>query len=198
MPTGYTAVIGEKDITFKEFALLCARAFGACVMQRDDPMDQSPKLQQPSDFYAKEIEKVKRELGALEDMTIAQAEVRAAQECAETIDRAQTGIAKDAALWDKYEAMLVQVKAWKPPTPDHEELKKFMAEQIVGSMDFDCMGTYYRDKIANAKQLTGEAWLLKERTRLTKDIARDTEEYEREVQRTNERNAWITALWGSL
>jgi hypothetical protein len=198
MPTGYTAVIGERDITFKEFALRCARAMGACVMQRDNPMDEPPKLQEPCDFYAKEIDATKAKLEALKGMSASEAERRAAEEYAETIDGAQTGIAKDAALRDKYEAMLVQVKAWEPPTPEHQGLKKFMVEQIEESIRFDCIGTYYQERIANAKQLTGGSWLLKEQTELTRHLARYAEEYEKEVQRTNERNAWITALWASL
>jgi len=43
MPTGYTAEIyeGEKEVTFEKFALTCARAFGACITIRDEPMSAS-------------------------------------------------------------------------------------------------------------------------------------------------------------
>lgn len=44
MPTGYTAIIEERaDLSFRDFALRCARGMCACVMQRDDPMDELPK-----------------------------------------------------------------------------------------------------------------------------------------------------------
>jgi hypothetical protein len=44
MPTGYTAMIEEReDVTFREFALTCARAFGACIMQRDNSLAEPPK-----------------------------------------------------------------------------------------------------------------------------------------------------------
>lgn len=36
MPTGYTADIKD-GIDFKTYAMNCARAFGACVMLRDEP-----------------------------------------------------------------------------------------------------------------------------------------------------------------
>ena len=45
MPTGYTADIYEgNDVSFRDFALKCARAFGACIEQRDDDANDKPKL----------------------------------------------------------------------------------------------------------------------------------------------------------
>ena len=45
MPTGYTTdIYNGKDVTFKDFALKCARAFGACIHQREDNIDDLPKL----------------------------------------------------------------------------------------------------------------------------------------------------------
>jgi hypothetical protein len=43
MPTGYTAAIGE-GIEFDKFVMQCARAMGACVMMRDEPI--GPKLRE--------------------------------------------------------------------------------------------------------------------------------------------------------
>ena len=38
MPTGYTLdLYNGKDITFEEFVLKCARAFGALIDMRDEP-----------------------------------------------------------------------------------------------------------------------------------------------------------------
>lgn len=40
MPTGYTNRIQNGEITeFKDFALACARAFGALISMRDDALD---------------------------------------------------------------------------------------------------------------------------------------------------------------
>ena len=58
MPTGYTAIIEEKpDLTFREFALKCARGMGACIMQRDEGMDSLPRVDPPSDYHLKAKEK---------------------------------------------------------------------------------------------------------------------------------------------
>lgn len=40
MPTGYTADVQSGKVTdFAEYAMNCARAFGALVLMRDDPSD---------------------------------------------------------------------------------------------------------------------------------------------------------------
>lgn len=40
MPTGYTYPVCEGKITeFPDFALSCARAFGALISMREEPMD---------------------------------------------------------------------------------------------------------------------------------------------------------------
>jgi hypothetical protein len=50
MPTGYTEKLMEKGQTFQQFALLCARNFGALVMMRDDAAKELFAAQQASEF----------------------------------------------------------------------------------------------------------------------------------------------------
>ncbi|VTR91619.1 unnamed protein product [Gemmata massiliana] len=38
--------------------------------------------------------------------------------------------------------MLEHVRAWEPPSTDHENLKQFMIDQLRESIDFDCRGEY--------------------------------------------------------
>lgn len=58
MPTGYTADI-QNDITFQQFALNCACAFGACISLRDEPAGtQIQEVFEPDiKYYDKNIEK---------------------------------------------------------------------------------------------------------------------------------------------
>ena len=58
MPTGYTADIKD-GISFQTYALNCARAFGACVMLRDEP----------GDYHLKAMEKARNALAKLESLT---------------------------------------------------------------------------------------------------------------------------------
>ena len=56
MPSGYTSdIYNGKEVTFKDFALGCARAFGACVMQRDDPADEKPKIMPEESYHARRV-----------------------------------------------------------------------------------------------------------------------------------------------
>jgi len=57
MPTGYTYPVVEGKITeFSDFALSCARAFGALITMRDDPHDTPiPETFEPSDYNAKKL-----------------------------------------------------------------------------------------------------------------------------------------------
>jgi hypothetical protein len=58
MPTGYTADI-KNGISFKTFAMNCARAFGACVTLRDEPGggDKIPEAFEASTYHAQQVEK---------------------------------------------------------------------------------------------------------------------------------------------
>ena len=65
MPTGYTATLMEKGQDFPDFVLLCARAMGATIMLRDEPLDAPIPEFQPSDYSAKQLEESKEELARL-------------------------------------------------------------------------------------------------------------------------------------
>ena len=63
MPTGYTADVADGKITeFTEYALQCARAFGACIMLRDDPVSSEIPEFEPSDYSAKELAEAEKDL----------------------------------------------------------------------------------------------------------------------------------------
>jgi hypothetical protein len=71
MPTGYTADVQNGTVTeLRDFALSCARAFGACIMMRDDPPGTPiPDQFEPSSYYRIECEKAQAELSRLLTLT---------------------------------------------------------------------------------------------------------------------------------
>lgn len=196
MPTGYTADIKD-GISFKTYALNCARAFGACVELRDEPGggEKIPDEFKPSDYHAKAGQKARDELVALLVMTPDQRERRAAK----AWDDAET--ARLMRLEDKrkqreaYEATLAKVKAWTPPTDEHKGLHQFMAEQIIQSIAFDCNVTYGTKPTT---RMTGEQWAAQEAERLSRDIAYHKKGHAEEVERAASRTAWVKALRESL
>lgn len=196
MPTGYTADI-EKGITFQQFAMGCARAFGACVEMRDDPQAKAiPDEFKPSDYHVRALREANTELENLEKLTIEEVREHALLEYEKEFERITKEIDKDRKLMGQYKAMLKQVKAWQPPTSEHVGLKEFMVSQIEGSIDFDGMGDYYRKHPAIL--LSGSEWLVGEKAKARRDISYHTEEHQKEIDRTNGRNQWTKDLRESL
>ena len=62
--TGYVLHIAKNDLEFEDAMLCFARAFGACVMQRDDSMADPPKLPMSDLYHEKALKKAEK---ALED-----------------------------------------------------------------------------------------------------------------------------------
>lgn len=196
MPTGYTAAIAD-DITFDDFVMRCARGMGALVMMRDEPADAPiPERFEPSDYHLKRIAEASASLIRLAGMTEAETE-QAASDAHETAVAEQAeAIHRKDMLYEKYNAMLAKVKAWKPPSDDHEGFKKFMVEQITGSIEFDCDNRHYRNQ--KHPKLTGAEWLEQKAAEARKEIIYHEDENAREIERTEARNTWLRLLRESL
>lgn len=194
MPTGYTAAIA-KDITFEQFAMGCARAMGALVMMRDEPSAAPiPDRFEPSDYSVKKLIEARAELARLQCTTESDAEGFAKDEFAEAELRHAERIRADSELSAKYAAMLAHVMAWNAPTADHQGFKVFMADQIKESVKFDCGMEYYQ----KPEQKTGAAWISTAIAKANKDIGYHSNAHAEEVERTEGRNAWLSALRASL
>ncbi len=193
MPTGYTADIYDgKDILFSDFALKCARAFGACIEQRDDDPNDKPKLIEKTkdNYHIKKIEKAKK----WKKPTKAEFDAYVKNQTAyynEQID-------KQNKLKASYQKMLDKANAWTPPTKEHEGLKKFMINQLTESMEFDCSNDYYQRELNNIKQLTYNQYVNDMRASNKRDIEYHTNALREDNERVDTRNAWISALYKSL
>jgi hypothetical protein len=195
MPSGYTHKIGE-GATFPEFAMDCARAFGACIMLRDEPGggEKIPDSFDPSSYHAEALEKARADLDRVLAMSQDEIMHEAARDDSIRIGEHRRYAMERAELRAKYEAVLGEVRKWKPPTPDHDNLKSFMVQQITESIRFDCdLGATEEPKPVPPKQ-----WHEEKVARLRKDIAYHAKEYEAEVQRAKDRTAWVRALRDSL
>ena len=193
MPTAYTAGVGDGTVTdLRTFALQCARAMGACIMQRDDPMADLPKLQEPTDYHLKALKKATADLARLQTLTREQA---AQEQSAERIAQAEEdekSRLKRRETESRYRAMLHAVETWKAPK-DHAGLQSFMREQLTRSIEFDCS-----DYAEKREVLTPEMWRATKRQKAVKDIGYHTAKHAKELERVADRNDWITALYESL
>jgi hypothetical protein len=195
MPTGYTAAIKD-GISFEKFVWNCARAFGALVTMRDDPMDAPiPQAFEASPYYAEALAKAQAELARLKAMTTREISAACEADYQAAVKRRSERIAEAAELRRKYLVMHAKVQAWTPPTPDHESMKKFMAEQIETSIDHDCDISYYKGE---PKKQSPEAWHAAEVIRAEHDIEYYEREFANEQERIDSRNAWLKALRESV
>lgn len=193
MPTGYTAIIGQKPITFEAFALRCARAMGACVMLRDEPLDAPlPEQFEASGYYAERERDALAEIHRLKAMSPDEAQHAADEEYVREELHVQRANEESAALRAKYEQMLACVKAWTPPTKDHEGLKTFMIEQLEESKRFDCHVMQLPTK------RTPEQWRQEKLADAYSSLGYARQEHAKEIARVEARNQWLADLRKSL
>ena len=192
MPTGYTSdIYNGKEIDFKTFALRCARAFGACVRQRDDDMNELPQIIEPNiAYHVEQLDRVKNKVKPTKQ--------EFKQYVKDKIKEYKEDIDRNIKLGKRYEKMLNKVKKWTPPTPDHEGLKTFMIEQIESSIKFDSSTDYYRDNLTQIKNLTYENYCNQVLEEAKRSIIYHTEGIRKEKENVERANKWITDLYNSL
>lgn len=194
-PTGYTADIYEgKDISFEEFVLKCARNFGALIEMRDEPWDADiPDEFKPSDHHSKALWTARKKLNDVKSWDDATADAKAEADWNLAVEKWEEAEGKRKAQRERYQAMLEKVDAWVPPTADHVNLKEFMQQQLEQSIDFDTKPFWTRPE----KQ-TGGAFRQQQLEKAQRDVRYHTEEHAKEVQRAQERSAWVRELRKSL
>lgn len=197
MPSGYTALLQENpDMAFEQFAARCARAMGALIHMRDDPLDAPlPEKIVPAPWYNDRVVACEAELINLRMVPRAARDSMAEKEWQKTEDRRLERIKERTELRVAYEAMLEKVRAWQPPTPDHQGFKDFMEKQLVESIAWDCDTKYDAEP---TPKLTGGEWYEKQEKWLLNEIHSAKQSYAEEVARTEGRQKWLDDLRNSL
>jgi hypothetical protein len=193
MPTGYTADVADGKVTdFRTFALRCARAFGATIMQRDDPMDEPPRLREPSDYYPKAVAEAEQRLAELNAMTPDEMARAARADYEQRMASHRESEARKIETRNRYHAMLAEVVQWQPPTSEHVEFKNFMVKQLRESIDFDCAEWPAPLPMAPVE------WWTNAVEATTRRLVSARQSLEREREAVDGTNQWITALYDSL
>lgn len=196
MPTGYTAGIEDGTIkTAEEFLLKCARAFGACVDMRDEPLSKPIQRFEPSDYHKNALEKAKNNYEKYHAMSIEEAEIEVRIAHNKKVSDAKKYLAEKIKINKRYAEILSKVKQWQPPTDEHKDLKRFAIEQIEMCIDNNI--SYYERMITSVMQ-SGQEWLTSNLEQSLKDIEYHTNEWEKEIERCNSRNLWVDLLRESL
>ena len=194
MATGYTHDVKDGKVRdFRTFALRCARGMGACIMQRDDPMNEPPKQEVLTDHYSKRLAELRAEMEVVRAWTDEEAAAASAADHTGQVVAHERRVAAQVTTLSNYRAMEAQVQAWTPPTTEHQGLKDFMLEQLSESIKWDC-----HEVTPPESALSGEAF-----KRVSIDICLrnllDTEVYQaREVAAVTSHSQWIADLYAAL
>lgn len=192
MPTGYTAqFLDNPTMTFEQWALKCARAFGPLIHMRDSLNAEIPTVVEPSSYYRNDLLEAEARVRELETMTLDDAAACAKREHESSkllnIEIEERSLAEEA----KHEAMRAKVIAWEPPTPEHESLKRFMLEQIQTSQ----MPHY---DPGPARNRTAQRWLDEERRYAAERVALRREDWRKSVESAAKATKWLADLRASL
>jgi hypothetical protein len=197
MPTGYTAPIIDKEgFTFRDYALGCMRAFGACVEFREEPMDKVFTEVLRDTYYDKRILEIRKEIAEFEAKSLEQKHTWAVSEIIARRAQWQEELEKSKANIAKYEAVLAEVRKWEPPTSEHVNFKTFMLQQIEESIKFDGMVDFYEKELA--KKLDPDEVIADHLKGLHRTMGYSLDNQQKANQRHKEANAWLKAVLDSL
>lgn len=195
MPTGYTAELMKKGMPFEKFVMTCARAFGALITMRDEPLSAPIKEFKPSDYHLKEIDEAKNLVRLLENMNSGERITEGNNLIKMRQKDVNRCIAKETKENAFLEDMEKQVREWTPPSSEHRELRTFMLDQIMISKN---NVTYWKKELSKAMSLDPMSEFCSKLARAYDDIVYHEKEYAEEVERVNGRNKWIKQLKDSL
>jgi len=198
MPTGYTSKIYEgEQVSGKEFIMTCARAFGALIEMRDEPLDAKiPEELKIDTHHNKALEKSKQELDKYRNMSIEEAQKLVDESYKKTVEDNKKYYDEKLELRNRYEKVLAEVEAWELPSQDHQNLKDYAIRQLEESILFDC--GHIEDYAKEVRKETPEEYIQKQIDSCLWNIEYHQKEWENEVKRTNERNLWIKQLRESI
>jgi hypothetical protein len=197
MPTGYTQLLFDKpDATPAEFIMRCARAMGACVMMREEPLSAPipEKFTQDSTYHADSVKEAKDKLNVIKLMKPAQVEEKLQSEYEKAEKRRLESYDEAVQVAKRFKIMREQITKWSPPTPKHQGLKDFMLQQL--DTENEDWSVEYHAK--PSVKLDAAQWLEEQIEQLEKQIAYHTEKQELEDSLLQQRNEWIAKLREAL
>jgi len=123
MPTGYTHIIEERDVTFNEFAKRCLRAMGATIDMREEPLDAPLRLPTSSLFHSTRVAELQQKLAAVQARTPAESAACARSDYEEKRRQYEESLAKYKTARERYLSLISQVRGWtrvkEPPAVVH-------------------------------------------------------------------------------
>lgn len=207
MATGYTYKVSEGQVTeLSDFVLQCARAFGACMHQRDSDSNELPKPREPYQSqkeYDKEIAKLTEEIDKWKNYTTDEIFEIIKKDHIKNLKYNDKQLKLNRKKIARYHEMLYKVKNWQPPSGEHQGLKEFAIDQLQSSIKFDDCSDYYEKEIENLNNnspetIDLESYRKEEIEMIKSDIIRKKENRQKELKSIESTNLWIEQLYESL
>ncbi len=173
----------------------CARAFGACVEMRDEPLGaRIPNKFKPSNYHLEQLEEARQILQGAKMLSNDEAFIDAERLYDETLQGYANLLNSTATTAKRYIGMRAKVKKWKAPTSKHTNFREFMISQLEQSIDFDC-SVSHTEVPKRIKPQEYKNMLIKESKR---NIEYHTQAYKKEVKSAQLRTEWVMQLRRSL
>lgn len=202
MPTGYTSYIKDGKITSgKEFLKLCTRAFGIAVDLKDESLDvPTPNHFEPHPYYEKAYKDslVSREKAY--SMTLEEVKEDIISKYNDNKGMAEKILEKYKDEDKKYLKVRKEVEKWIPPTPEHENLKKFCLEQIDMSLNTSLYEWCEEDinKELDTSDDTVRKYIDNLKDYADEKLKRAYKNWQEELRRVEEKNLWMKQFLDSL
>ena len=204
MPTGYTAFIENGEIdNGKDFLKLCTRAFGIAMSLRDEPLSvPTPKRFEPDSYYTNRVREAIENLDRVMGLKHNEAIDEMITGRNDDIKYYEAAIKKQEAINDKYDSIRKEIIAWKPPTPEHVELKKFALNQIDISIERTSWYQECLDKLLATDLDTSyeavDAYISERIKNAKEEVENANESLRKEIDRVEKRNEWISEFYKSI
>lgn len=194
MPTGYTSEIyNGESVSPKDYLITCARAFGATVSMREEPLSADIPEFKPSNFYENALYTELKRLDRYLNMSLEEASVEVENQYQNKLVQHNKEIEERKHLLKRYNDTLNGVEKWNPPTTEHYNLKEFAIDQLKQSIKADCEGFSRTVVKEDPKEY------LEMRINMSNEnIDRYKKMHQEEIDKVNKRNEWVNKLKESL
>jgi len=200
LANGYVHALVDGNLTLKQWTLQCARAFGALISMRDDPMDTPiPEEIKPDSYYKESLDKAQARLALSVSMTDEELLAEETSYCKDSLKSLRKGYKEGKKQLAILKSMREQVEAWTPPE-ECTNLKEYMLKSLD---EADASTDFYDKEIAKLKSRLknpkpASELRAEKNAAAVKDIVYYGDQYDKQVKRCAEATAWIKALINSL